>query len=68
MNASGTSPTLLGTEFGADPTWQAIPGPRRADFKNGPAFCRAERDFWGDAFAKRYGGGRHACGRCVSSG
>ena len=68
MNADGTSQVELGTEFGYDPTWQPLPGPRRADFKNGPAFCRAERDFWGDSFAGRYGGGANAFGKCVSSG
>jgi Tol biopolymer transport system component len=68
MNANGTSPVQLGTEFGADPTWQPVPGPRRSDFKNGPAFCRAEREFWGEAFAGRYGGGANAFGKCVSSG
>ena len=68
MNADGTSPVQIGTEFGSDPTWQPIPGPRRADFKNRPAFCRAEREFWGEAFASRYGGGANAFGKCVSSG
>ena len=67
MKANGTSPLLLGSEFGADPTWQPIPGPKRSDFRNGPAFCRAEREFWGDAFAGRYGGGANAFGKCVSS-
>jgi len=48
-------------------SWQPIPGPRRADFKNSAQFCRAEQAFWRDQFASRYGGGANAFGKCVSS-
>ena len=48
---------------GLDPTWQPL-GPRRGDFKNGPAFCHAEREFLGaEDFAAQY----RNFGRCVSS-
>jgi Tol biopolymer transport system component len=52
------------------PSWQPIPGPRRADYKNAVAFCRAEQAFFGEAaFAERYGAGgqgANAFGKCVS--
>ena len=49
------------------PDWQPIPPPQRADFKNGPSFCRADRAHWGEAeFGQRYGGGVNAFGKCVS--
>jgi Tol biopolymer transport system component len=54
---------------GSYPDWQPIRrAPRRDDFKNGPAFCRAERSFLGEAeFARRYGSdGASAFGKCVS--
>jgi Tol biopolymer transport system component len=69
-NADGTNRTVLTTAYsisGRHIDWQPIPGPRRADYKNGPGFCRAERDFYGSAeFTKRYGGGPNAFGKCVS--
>jgi len=37
--------------------WQAIPGPKRSDYKNSNKFCKAEQAFWGEQFASRYGGG-----------
>jgi hypothetical protein len=47
--------------------WQPIPGPRRSDYKNAAQFCKAERDFFGDAaFTSKYGGGANAHGKCVS--
>ena len=49
-------------------SWQPIPGPKRSDYKNAAKFCEAERDFWGDQFASRYGGGANAYGKCVSEG
>jgi len=52
--------------FSTYPNWQPLPGPRRSDFKNAAQFCEAERDFWGEAFAGRYGGGANAFGKCVS--
>jgi TolB protein len=75
MGADGSNPQpitdpqgpLNGDHF---PSWQPIPGPQRADHQNGAAFCRAERDFLGEAaFAERYGDNGNAAnafGRCVS--
>jgi hypothetical protein len=37
------------------------------DYKNAAQFCKAERDFLGDAaFTHKYGGGANAHGKCVS--
>jgi Tol biopolymer transport system component len=69
VNAAGTDVVRLAAS-GADdydPDWQPLVGPRREDFKNSAQFCKAERQFLGDAaFAARYGGGANAHGRCVS--
>ena len=44
--------------------WQPIPAPRRGDYKNASHYCRALRDFLGEAeFANRYA--NH--GTCVSA-
>jgi Tol biopolymer transport system component len=68
MNADGSGVSDL--IAGRDPDWQPILGPRRADYKNQAAFCRAERDFWGDGqFQDKYatnGNGANAFGKCVS--
>jgi Tol biopolymer transport system component len=65
MNADGTGQTFLTP--GRTPDWQTIPGPKRHDYKNAAAFCKAERDFLGEAeFRARYGGGASAHGKCVS--
>jgi Tol biopolymer transport system component len=52
------------------PDWQAIPGPRRSDYKNAAQFCKAEGYFLGDTgFAAKYGTNRNAAnahGKCVS--
>jgi Tol biopolymer transport system component len=68
MNADGSGVSDL--IAGRDPDWQPITGPRRADYKNQAAFCRAERDFWGDGqFRDKYGtngNGANAFGKCVS--
>jgi dipeptidyl aminopeptidase/acylaminoacyl peptidase len=54
----------------AMPTWQPIPGPRRADYPNAESFCRATHEFLGASeFASRYGqngNGANAFGKCVS--
>jgi WD40-like Beta Propeller Repeat len=65
---AGTSRALIpGTEGAEDPDWQPIFGPRRDDFKNAAHFCKAQREFLGEAeFAQRYGGGANAYGKCVS--
>ena len=48
---------------GFEPVWQPLPEPRRADYKNPSAYCRALRDFLGeDEFAARY----RNHGACVS--
>jgi Tol biopolymer transport system component len=48
--------------------WQPIPGPNRSDYKNAAKYCKAQREFLGEAsFEQRHGGGANAYGRCVSS-
>jgi Tol biopolymer transport system component len=57
----GASVELVGNGF--DVAWQPL-GPLREDFRNGPAFCRAEREFLGeDEFAAQY----RNFGACVSA-
>ena len=75
MDADGTNETPLTSNApGSDvndrePDWQSIPGPVRGDFKNRAHFCKAEREFWGEAgFRARHGGGANAHGKCVSGG
>jgi TolB protein len=75
MNIDGTGrsmvtfPDLSIESHDVSPAWQAIPPPARADFKNAAQFCKAEREYWGDAeFRHRYGGGANAHGKCVSAG
>jgi Tol biopolymer transport system component len=50
--------------------WQAIPAPRRSNYKNAAQFCKAERDFLEDAaFAAKYGTNGNAGkanGKCAS--
>ena len=61
MNADGSEQSRLAT--GSSPDWQPLVGPRRADYKNAAHFCKAEREFLGDAgFRQEYG--NH--GGCVS--
>jgi Tol biopolymer transport system component len=58
-------PNGPGFPRGAD--WQPLPGPQRSNYKNASQFCKAEREFFGDAaFRQRYGGGANAYGKCVS--
>lgn len=67
-DGSGAAPLSDSSFYDRMPDWQPVPAPRRSDFKNGPAFCRAERDFLGGAeFDQRYGGGAAAFGKCVSA-
>ena len=70
MNSDGSNVVRLTNIPGAfegSPTWQPIPAPQRGDYKNAAHFCKAERDFVGDAaFRQRYGGGANAHGICVS--
>ena len=69
MNADGTGALNLTRHPGHDlaPTWQPLRGPRREDFKNASAFCKAEREFLGEeGFRSRYGGRANAHGKCVS--
>ena len=61
MNADGSEQSRLAT--GGSPDWQPLVGPRLADYKNASQFCKAERDFLGEAaFRQKYG--NH--GGCVS--
>jgi hypothetical protein len=53
------------------PDWQPIPvtppGPQPGDYKNASHFCKAQREFLGDAaFRQKHGGGANAHGKCVS--
>jgi len=67
MNADGTDPALVARNGMGPPAWQSIRGPQRSDYKNAAQFCKAERDFFGNAaFTKKYGGGANAYGKCVS--
>jgi TolB protein len=69
MDADGSepaSPTGSSTKTYYQVDWQPIPGPKRADYKNANAFCKAEQAFWGSQFASRYGGDANAFGKCVS--
>jgi TolB protein len=72
MNADGSAQTRLTTDPGSDgnPDWQPLPGPRREDYRNSAQFCKAERDFLGDAaFTRKYGTnarGANAFGKCAS--
>jgi Tol biopolymer transport system component len=72
-DGSGVTPiTAANATSDIEPDWQPIPvRPRREDFKNGPAFCRAEREFLGDErFAAEYGTngkGSNAFGKCVGA-
>ena len=61
-------PLTSGPASDYDPDWQPVPPPVRSDFKNAAHFCKAERDYFGEAeFADRHGGGANAHGMCVSS-
>ena len=64
MNVDGSGGTTINTSGGEKPDWQPRVGPRRADYRNGSDFCRAERDFLGaQEFNAVYG----TFGRCVSA-
>jgi Tol biopolymer transport system component len=69
MNTDGTGETKL--TDGLSPSWQPLVGPQRGDYKNAAQFCKAEREFFGDAtFGQRYGtndNGANGFGKCVSS-
>jgi Tol biopolymer transport system component len=71
INVDGTGLAQLTTGAAPvgdnEPSWQPLPGPQRADFKNASQYCKAERDFFGDFdFAGKYGGGANAHGKCVN--
>jgi dipeptidyl aminopeptidase/acylaminoacyl peptidase len=62
MALDGSNNTLLACCVSGS-SWQPL-GPRRADFKHGPAFCRAEREFLGEQeFTVAY----KSFGGCVSA-
>jgi len=68
MNPDGSAITRLTNTADVESNldWQPLPGPQRSDYKNAAQFCKAERDFLGDAaFTKKYGGGANAHGKCV---
>ena len=65
MNPDGTSDQGF-TATGKDGVggWQPIPAPQRGDYRNASQYCRALRDFLGEAdFESRY----RNHGSCVSS-
>jgi Tol biopolymer transport system component len=72
INADGTGLQQLtsGPANDGQPDWQPIAGPQRSNYENAAQFCKAERDFLGDAaFAKKHGtnaNGTNAYGKCVS--
>jgi Tol biopolymer transport system component len=71
MNADGSNQRRLAdsgdSSYISRPDWGPVPEPRRDDYKNGPAYCRALRDHLGEAeFRQRFGGGTNAFGKCVS--
>jgi Tol biopolymer transport system component len=64
---------VAATQNAAFPSWQPLvppSGPQRSDYRNAARFCKAQRDFLGDAaFRGRYGtnrNGANANGKCVS--
>jgi Tol biopolymer transport system component len=69
INSDGSGATEI-SSYSGDPDWQPLPGPQRKDYKNDAQFCRAEREFLGDAaFANKYGtngNGANAYGKCSS--
>jgi Tol biopolymer transport system component len=67
MDTDGNNPRRVFDSGGPGATpssWQPIPGPKRADFKNSNQFCKAEQVFWGDQFSQRY----RNFGQCMSGG
>jgi Tol biopolymer transport system component len=65
MNPDGGSAATIYPN-GEAPDWQPLVAPRRSDFKTANEFCRAEREFLGEAqFQQKYGGGTNAFGRCL---
>ena len=63
VNPDGTGFQFLGVG-GYQPDWQPIPGPQRGDYQNASQYCKALREFLGDAkFGQRY----RNHGQCVSA-
>jgi TolB protein len=71
VNPDGSGRARIATwpdSSGGEPDWQPIPGPQRSDYRNASHYCKALREFLGDAeFRNRYGGGANAHGKCVST-
>jgi Tol biopolymer transport system component len=66
VHPDGTGRATLLSDGGdnAQPDWQPLVGPSRADYRNSSKFCKALRDFLGDAqFGARYG----SHGACVNA-
>jgi Tol biopolymer transport system component len=64
MNPDGGSPTTINSSGGEKPDWQPLVGPRRADYRTAPDFCRAERAFLG---AQEFNAVYRSFGGCVSA-
>jgi Tol biopolymer transport system component len=74
-SGGGNERLVFDSPAGPSPSsWQPLPGPQRGDYKNAAQFCKAEREFLGDAaFARKYGSNSpkknvaNAYGKCVSA-
>jgi Tol biopolymer transport system component len=70
VNADGSGNRTTHPVGGFEPAWQPlpIPAPKRADYKNAAHYCKALREFLGDAaFLNKFGGGANVHGKCVSA-
>jgi Tol biopolymer transport system component len=75
QNVDGSNYTQFANS-GTEPDWQPIPqtgpgpAPQQSDYQNAAKFCKAERDYLGEAtFRQRYGtnkNGANAHGKCVA--
>jgi hypothetical protein len=71
MNADGSGEHRIAiTEdlsFQSRGDWGPVPEPRRDDYPNGPAYCRALKEHLGAAeFTRRFGGDANGFGKCVA--
>lgn len=64
MNADGSNAHPVTDAFPKSVVadWQAIPAPKRSDYKNAAQFCNATQAFWGAQFSQHY----RTFGQCVS--
>ena len=62
---TGVDRESAGGAYDFDADWQPLLPPRRADYKNAAKYCKAEREYLGEAAFKQAYGGSHAHARCV---